>query len=171
MEGLQSAGVAACAKHFPGHGDTAQDSHLELPTVDADLATLRGRELVPFAAVVEAGIGSVMTSHIVVPAVDPDLPGTLSAPVLGLLRDELGYDGVIVSDALDMAGASAGRGIPEAAVLSLAAGADLLCIGTDVAVATVRAIQAAIVAAVHDGRLPEERLRSAADRTAQLTRY
>jgi beta-N-acetylhexosaminidase len=171
VTGLQEAGVAACAKHFPGHGDTAQDSHLELPTVDADLEVLRARELVPFAAVVEAGIASVMTSHIVVPAVDPDLPGTLSAPVLGLLRDELAYDGVIVSDALDMAGASAGRGIPEAAVLSLAAGADLLCIGTDVAVATVRATQAAIVAAVHDGRLPEERLRSAATRTAGLRRY
>ncbi|GAA1776583.1 glycoside hydrolase family 3 protein [Nocardioides hankookensis] len=171
VTGLQEAGVAACAKHFPGHGDTAQDSHLELPTVDADLEVLRARELVPFAAVVEAGIASVMTSHIVVPAVDPDLPGTLSAPVLGLLRDELGYDGVIVSDALDMAGASAGRGIPEAAVLSLAAGADLLCIGTDVAVATVRETQAAIVAAVHDGRLSEERLRSAATRTAQLRRY
>ncbi|KQW47868.1 glycoside hydrolase [Nocardioides sp. Root1257] len=171
VTGLQEAGVAACAKHFPGHGDTAQDSHLELPTVDADLAVLRTRELVPFAAVVEAGIASVMTSHIVVPAVDPDLPGTLSEPVLGLLRDELAYDGVIVSDALDMAGASAGRGIPEAAVLSLAAGADLLCIGTDVAVETVRATQAAIVAAVRDGRLPEERLRSAAARTAQLRRY
>ena len=139
--------------------------------MDVDLATLRARELAPFAAAVEAGIASVMTSHIVVPAVDPGLPATLSGPVLGLLRDDLGYDGVIVTDALDMAGASAGRGIPEAAVLSLAAGADLLCIGTDVAVSTVRATQAAIVAAVHDGRLPVERLRSAAARVAQLRRY
>src|SRR6478736_4947382 len=99
-----------------------------------------------------------MTSHIVVPAIDPDLPGTLSAPVLGLLREDMGYAGVIVSDALDMAGASAERGIPEAAVLSLAAGADLLCIGPDKSVALTRETQAAIVAAVQDGRLSEQRL-------------
>ncbi|MBB3045133.1 glycoside hydrolase family 3 protein [Nocardioides soli] len=171
VAGLQEAGVAACAKHFPGHGDTAQDSHLELPTIEVGLDTLRTRELVPFAASIEAGIASVMTSHIVVPALDPDLPGTLSAPVLGLLRDELGYDGVIVSDALDMAGASAGRGIPEAAVLSLAAGADLLCIGPEKPASLVRATQAAIVAAVRDGRLSEQRLRSAAARVAQLRGY
>ncbi|MFC7495302.1 MULTISPECIES: glycoside hydrolase family 3 protein [unclassified Nocardioides] len=168
VRGHQEAGTAACAKHFPGHGDTAQDSHLALPVVDADLATLRARELAPFAAAVEAGVAAVMTSHIVVPALDPDLPGTLSAPVLGLLRDELGYDGVIVSDALDMAGASAVRGIPEAAVLSLAAGADLLCIGPEKPASLVRETQAAIVAAVHDGRLSEERLRSAAARVARL---
>ncbi len=168
VTGLQEAGVAACAKHFPGHGDTAQDSHLELPTVEADLETLFTRELVPFAAAVEVGIASVMTSHIVVPALDPELPGTLSAPVLGVLRDRLGYDGVIVSDALDMAGASAGRGIPEAAVLSLAAGTDLLCIGTDVAVATVRETQAAIVAAVRDGRLSRERLEEAVARIDRM---
>ncbi|MBZ5737959.1 glycoside hydrolase family 3 protein [Nocardioides mangrovi] len=169
--GLQEAGVAACAKHFPGHGDTAEDSHLALPTIDAPLETLAARELVPFAAVVEVGIASVMTSHIVVPAVDPELPGTLSAPVLDLLRERLGYDGVIVSDALDMAGASAGRGIPEAAVLSLAAGADLLCIGPEKPASLVRETQAAIVAAVHDGRLSRERLESAADRIAQLRRF
>ncbi|GAB6987088.1 glycoside hydrolase family 3 protein [Nocardioides pyridinolyticus] len=131
VEGLQAAGAAGCAKHFPGHGDTAQDSHLELPTVDAPRATLEARELVPFGASVRAGVASVMTSHIVVPALDAELPATLSAPVLGLLREDLGHDGVIVTDALDMAGASAGRGIPEAAVLSLNAGADLLCIGAD----------------------------------------
>ena len=170
VEGLQAAGVAACAKHFPGHGDTAQDSHLEQPTVDAPLETLQARELVPFAAAVRAGIAAVMTSHIVVPALDPVLPATLSAPVLGLLRERLGYDGVIVSDALDMAGACAGRGIPEAAVLSLAAGADLLCIGADKDAALVREIQAAIVAAVRTGRLPEERLREAVARIARMPR-
>jgi len=168
VTGLQEAGVAACAKHFPGHGDTAQDSHLELPTVDADLATLTERELVPFAAAVEVGIASVMTSHIVVPVLDAELPGTLSAPVLGLLRDRLGYDGVIVSDALDMAGASAGRGIPEAAVLSLAAGADLLCIGPEKPAALVRETQDAIVAAVHDGRLTRGRLEEAVARIDRM---
>jgi beta-N-acetylhexosaminidase len=171
VTGLQSAGVAACAKHFPGHGDTAQDSHLALPTIDADRATLEARELVPFVAAVEAGCASVMTSHIVVPAIDPSRPATLSRPVLSVLRDELGYDGVIVSDALDMAGASAGRGIPEAAVLSLEAGADLLCLGADKDVALVREVQAAIVAAVRAGRLEEQRLRDAAARLVRLRGY
>ncbi|MGB0101117.1 MAG: glycoside hydrolase family 3 N-terminal domain-containing protein [Nocardioides sp.] len=170
VEGLQAAGVAACAKHFPGHGDTAQDSHLELPTVDAPLPVLQARELVPFAASARAGIASVMTSHIVVPALDPALPATLSAPVLGLLREQLGDDGVIVTDALDMAGASAGRGIAEAAILALAAGADLLCIGADKDATLVREIQAAVVAAVRDGRLSEARLRDAVDRIARMSR-
>ena len=121
----------------------------------------------PFAAAVEAGTAAVMTSHIVVPALDPDRPATLSPRVLGLLRDRLGFDGVIVSDALDMAGASAGRGIPEAAVLSLAAGCDLLCLGPDTAAALVQAVQDAIVAAVADGRLTRERLAEAAARVAR----
>jgi beta-N-acetylhexosaminidase len=168
--GLQSAGVAACAKHFPGHGDTAVDSHLALPVVEADLTTLAGRELVPFEAAVAAGVAAVMTSHVVVPALDPDRPATLSAAVLGLLRDRLGFRGVVVSDALDMAGASGGRGIPEAAVLSLAAGADLLCLGADKDVALVREVQAAVVAAVRDGRLLEERLVEAAKAVGTLRR-
>lgn len=168
VEGLQDVGVAACVKHFPGHGDTAEDSHLALPVLDVPMATLHERELAPFRAAIASGTRAVMTSHIVVPALDPELPATLSAPVLSLLRDELGFDGVIVSDALDMAGASASRGIPEAAVLSLAAGADLLCIGPGKTVALVREIQAAIVAAVETGRLPLERLQDAAARVAGL---
>ncbi len=160
--GLQSAGVAACAKHFPGHGDTAEDSHLALPVLNVDISTLAERELVPFAAAIEAGTAAVMTSHVLVPALDPALPATLSAPVLGLLRERLDFRGVIVSDALDMAGASAARGIPEAAVLSIAAGADLLCIGAGNSVEQVRSIQAALVDAVRTGRLAEERLAGAA---------
>ena len=166
--GLQSAGVAACAKHFPGHGDTAEDSHLALPVLDLDLEALAARELLPFVAAVEAGVAAVMTSHIVVPALDPALPATLSAPVLRLLRERLGFRGVVVSDALDMAGASASRGIPEAAVLSIAAGADLLCIGADNSVEQVREIQAALVDAVRNGRLPEERLAQAASAASRL---
>ena len=99
--------------------------------LDVDPDTLAARELVPFDAAVEAGTAAVMTSHIVVPAIDPDRPATLSPLVLGLLREVLGFDGVVVSDALDMAGASAVLGIPEAAVLALAAGCDLLCLGPD----------------------------------------
>ncbi|MCW2765883.1 MAG: glycoside hydrolase, family 3 domain protein [Nocardioides sp.] len=170
LSGLQGAGVAACAKHFPGHGDTAQDSHLELPTVDADLDLLLARELVPFVAAVDAGVAAVMTSHIVLPALDAGLPATLSRPVIALLRERLGFDGVIVSDALDMAGASGGRGIPEAAVLSLVAGADLLCLGADKDVDLVRGVQSAILTAVRTGRLPEERLSDAARRVSALRR-
>jgi beta-N-acetylhexosaminidase len=160
--GLQSAGVAACAKHFPGHGDTAVDSHLALPVLDVDLPSLDARELVPFVAAIEARTAAVMTSHVVVPALDPELPATLSPTILRLLRDRLDFRGVIVSDALDMAGASAARGIPEAAVLSIVAGADLLCIGADCSVEQVRSIQAALVDAVRSGRLAEARLAEAA---------
>jgi beta-N-acetylhexosaminidase len=103
-----------------------------------------------------------MTSHVVVPALDPELPATLSPTILRLLRDRLDFRGVIVSDALDMAGASAARGIPEAAVLSIVAGADLLCIGADCSEEQVRSIQAALVDAVRSGRLAEARLAEAA---------
>jgi beta-N-acetylhexosaminidase len=166
--GLQGAGVAACAKHFPGHGDTATDSHLALPVVDVDAATLAARELVPFAAAVGAGAAAVMTSHIVVPALDPDRPATLSPVVLGLLRDRLGHEGVVVSDALDMAGASAGCGIPETAVLALAAGCDLLCLGPDKPASLVEEVRDAILVAVDDGRLDVGRLTDAAARVARL---
>jgi beta-N-acetylhexosaminidase len=170
LTGLQEAGVAACVKHFPGHGDTEQDSHLVLPTVGVDRKTLDGRELVPFRAAVEADAAGVMTSHLLVPAIDPGLPATLSHPWLSLLRQELGFRGAIVTDALDMAGVSADRGIPEAAVQSLLAGADLLCLGADKDVALVRAVQRAVVAAVNSGRLAEQRLVEAAARAARLRR-
>ena len=109
-----------------------------------------------------------MTSHLLVSAVDPAAPATLSRKVLSLLRERLGFDGLLVSDALDMAGASAGRGIPEAAVLALDAGADLLCLGADKEVDLMLAVQAAVVAAVRAGRLAEERLAEAAARVERL---
>ena len=166
--GLQSTGVAACAKHFPGHGDTAVDSHLDLPRVEVDADTLAARELVPFDAAVEAGVAAVMTSHIAVHAIDPDRPATLSPLVLGMLREVLGFDGVIVSDALDMAGASATLGIPRASVLALAAGCDLLCLGPDTPAPLVLQVRDAVVAAVEDGGLTRERLAEAAGRVAAL---
>ncbi|MEN0086214.1 MAG: beta-N-acetylhexosaminidase [Leifsonia sp.] len=167
--GLQSTGVAAAAKHFPGHGDTAADSHLELPVVDVPVEVLRERELVPFRAAVEAGARAVMTSHILLPQLDPELPATMSPAILGMLRDELGFEGVIVTDALDMHGASGERGIPEAAVLALAAGCDLLCIGTENTDAQLQAIEDAIADAVAASRLTPARLADAAHRVRTLS--
>jgi beta-N-acetylhexosaminidase len=173
IAGLQSAGVAACAKHFPGHGATIADSHLELPTVDAPLDVLRERDLPPFAAVIEAGAQAIMTAHIRVPALTGDEPATFSRRALGdLLRDEYGYRGVIITDALEMKGAAeAAGGIAPAAVRALAAGADLLCIGAQVEHALVEAIVAEISVAIDDGRLPLSRLRDAHARTAALAEW
>jgi len=107
VAGLQSTGVAASAKHFPGHGDTTQDSHVSLPVVNRSLDELRRRELLPFIAAIDAGCRLIMTSHILLPHVDPRHPATMSRVVLqDLLRAELDFSGVVVSDALDMAGAS-----------------------------------------------------------------
>ena len=169
VRGIQSTGVAASAKHFPGHGDTAADSHLALPVVDVSLETLRERELVPFRAAIAAGSRTIMTSHILLPRLDAERPATLSPRILqGLLRGELGFEGVIVTDALDMHGASGVHGIPEAAVLALAAGCDLLCIGTDNTDEQLEEIVAAVLAAVDVGRLPAERIHEAASRVRDL---
>ena len=169
VRGLQSTGVVACPKHFPGHGDTALDSHLAMPVVDVPPATLHERELVPFRAAIGAGAKTVMTSHILLPQIDPEHPATLSAAVLGgLLRTELGFDGVIVSDALDMAGASGVLGIPGAAAAALAAGCDLLCLGTENTAEQLDWIEAAVLAAVAAGALPPARLADAADRVHRL---
>lgn len=171
VRGLESTGVAAAAKHFPGHGDTAKDSHLSLPVVDLPIERLRERELLPFAAAIEAGTRSIMTSHILLPQLDADNPATFSPRILQqLLREELGFDGVIVSDALDMVGASGEIGIPAAAVRAIAAGCDLLCIGTENTDEQLGQIEQALLDAVASGALPEARLRDAAARTSSLGR-
>ncbi len=172
VSGLQEAGVAACAKHFPGHGATSQDSHLEIPAVDADLELLDRREMVPFRAAIAAGVRSIMTAHLRVPALTGATPATLSAAAItGLLRDTLGYDGVVVTDALDMRAASDAIGIPEAAVRALSAGADLLCLGSKEYEDSVRAIRERIIEAVREGRLPAERLERSAARVARLREW
>ncbi len=168
--GMQAAGVGACVKHWPGHGDTAVDSHLDLPVVMASMDDLRRRELVPFAAAVKAGAAAVMTSHVLLPALDPEWPATLSRPVVDLLRRDLGFAGLLVSDALDMKGASEWRGEPAAAVLALAAGVDLLCLGADKDQSLLDAVVAAIVEAVRSGDLAEGRLVDAAERVVVCAR-
>ena len=173
VAGLQAAGVAACAKHFPGHGATVADSHLELPVVDAPLDVLRARDLPPFVAAIKAGTKSIMTAHIRVPELTGDAPATFSHEALvTLLREEMGFTGAIVTDALEMQGAARiAGGTAKGAALALAAGADLLCIGADVDHALVEEIVADVIAAVHDGRLPLSRLEDAAARTAELAAW
>ncbi|MBM6620446.1 glycoside hydrolase family 3 protein [Micrococcaceae bacterium RIT802] len=169
IAGLESSGVASCSKHFPGHGDTTTDSHLDLPRVMVDAGVLHRRELVPFTAAVRAGGAAIMTSHIVVEALDPRRPATFSPVILQqVLRKRLGFRGVIITDALDMAGASAEIGIPEAAVRALIAGADLLCLGSGTTGGLYAACLDAIVGAVESGRLPESRLVDAVARNVRL---
>jgi beta-N-acetylhexosaminidase len=165
VAGTQATGVAACAKHFPGHGDTTVDSHVGLPTVGPDL----DGALAPFRAAVSAGVASVMTGHLVVPGYG-ELPATLNpAVVTGVLRGELGFDGVVVSDALEMGAVAGTVGLAEGAVLALLAGVDALCLGGDPAGESVADVaRDAVVAAVRSGRLPEERLAEAAGRVAAL---
>jgi beta-N-acetylhexosaminidase len=170
VEGLQSAGVAACAKHFPGHGDTAVDSHLGLPVVDVDVDLLRSRDLVPFLAAIEAGAKSLMTAHIMVPVLDPELPATLSPAVLtDLLRGQLGYQGLIVTDGIEMGAIADTYGMGPGTVMALAAGADAICVGGGKSdEETVLRLRDAIVEGVRSGRLPEERLADAAQRVRSL---
>jgi beta-N-acetylhexosaminidase len=173
VTGLQSAGVAACTKHFPGHGDTAVDSHHALPRIDARLPVLQERELAPFRAAIAAGTRAVMSAHILVPALDPDRPATLSPHILtGLLREELGYDGLIVTDGMEMQAIAATYGIERGSVLAIAAGADAICVGGGLADdETVRRLRDALVAAVRAGELSEERLADAAARVRALARW
>ncbi|MEU5945516.1 glycoside hydrolase family 3 N-terminal domain-containing protein [Micromonospora sp. NPDC047465] len=173
VAGLQAAGVAACAKHFPGHGATVADSHYELPTVDVPLDVLRERDLPPFAAVVAAGAQAVMTAHIRVPALTGDGPATFSRAVLvDLLRGEYGFTGAVITDALEMKGAAvAAGGVGPAAVRALAAGADLLCIGAKVDAELVERVVTEIVGALADGRLDRARVEEAAGRVATLAAW
>ena len=158
--GVQATGVLACAKHFPGHGDTSTDSHLDLPVIGHDRGRLDAVELPPFQAVIAEGVAAVMTAHLMLSALDPERPATLSRPVLtGLLRQELGFDGLIVTDALVMEAIAGRYGAGEAAVLALEAGADLVLMPAD-----ARGALAAIEAAVAAGRLSESHLQRSAER-------
>ena len=164
VRGFQTVGVAACAKHFPGHGDTSDDSHLALPVVEG----LDPFALVPFQAAIAAGVRSIMTAHIVVRSLG-DVPATMSRPVLhDLLRDDLGFDGLVVTDALEMKAISETVGVEEGAIRALAAGADALCLGHDLFDESAVSVRDALVDAVSAGRLPEERLAEAAGRVSAL---
>ena len=167
VHGLQRAGVAACAKHFPGHGDTSVDSHLALPVVES----IEDVALEPFRAAISAGVQSIMTAHIVVRALG-DSPATMTREILhDLLRDELGFRGLVVTDALEMNAISATVGVQEGAVRAVGAGADALCLGHDLFDDAVVEVRDALVEAVRAGRLTEERLVEAAGRVAAVTAW
>ncbi|RSS55463.1 glycoside hydrolase family 3 protein [Streptomyces sp. WAC01280] len=173
VDGLQGVGVAACTKHFPGHGDTNVDSHDALPRIDVDLATLHARELVPFRAAIAAGTKAVMSAHILLSALDPHRPATLSPQILtGLLRQELGFEGLIVTDGMEMQAVAATYGIERGSVLAIAAGADAICVGGGLCDEdTVLRLRDALVDAVRTGELPEERLADAAARVRALASW
>ncbi|HUF14173.1 MAG TPA: glycoside hydrolase family 3 N-terminal domain-containing protein [Longimicrobiales bacterium] len=169
IEGCRSTGALACAKHFPGHGRTTTDSHLELPRVDVGEAAL-DVDLVPFRAAISAGVDSMMTAHVAYPALDASgSPATLSAPIVtGLLRDRLGFRGVAVTDALIMEGVHGDEGVsggePAAAVRALAAGCDALLYPDD-----APAVAAGIRSALDDGRLSDARVLEAISRVEAMT--
>jgi beta-N-acetylhexosaminidase len=159
VEGLQEAGVAACAKHFPGHGDVAEDSHFDLPVVD----TVSEDALLPFRAAISAGVRAIMSAHIVVRAAGEE-PATLNRVLLhDLLRDDLGFEGMAITDAVEMGAISATTGPADAAVRALLAGADAVCLGHDLADEET----GAAIRALTD-RVPEERLAEAAERVARV---
>ncbi len=156
IRGISSQGVLTCAKHFPGHGDSLVDSHLELPILSHDLKRLEEEELLPFKAAIASGIDSVMSGHVLLPKIDPNYPATLSSTILNILRHKIGFDGVLVTDALIMNAISNSFGSCEAAVMAFAAGADLLLMPKDPDEA-IRAICEALM----NGLLPMKRLEEA----------
>jgi beta-N-acetylhexosaminidase len=167
--GLQAAGVAATAKHFPGHGSTRADTHEVVASISGDLAEVWRRDLPPFQAAIAAGTAAIMPGHLRLPELTGELPASLSpAAMTGLLRGELGFSGIIISDALEMRAVSGRYGIAEAAVMAIIAGVDLLCLGRDTSEEVYHAIVAALSEAVRSGRLPADRLEDAADRVARL---
>lgn len=167
VAGLQDHKVVACGKHFPGHGDTAADSHKELPVVEAPVERLREIELSPFRHAIAHGVATLMTAHVLYRAWDPRLPATLSPTILTtLLRGEMGFDGVVLTDDLEMHAIIDHYGIEEAAVRAFLAGADMLLICQDPA-RTAAAIQA-MERAVEDGTIPADRLEISLGRIARL---
>ena len=167
IEGLQAAGMAATVKHFPGHGDAAVDSHLALPTLELSLDELERREWPPFEAAFAAGVDAVMTAHIMLPVIDAELPATLSPTIInGLLREHLGFNGVVFSDALEMKAIADRWGGAESAVLALAAGVDM-----PAQVASLKVHEGTVVAierALRDARLDPAALTASAARLERL---
>ncbi len=165
VRGMRAGGILSTAKHFPGHGDTSVDSHLALPVIRAGWPRFDSLELVPFRAAIRAGVDAVMSAHIALPGLDPEArrPGTLAPPILtGLLRDSLAFQGLVVTDALNMGAIVREYGPEEASIRAFLAGSDLVLMPTDAA----RAIDA-MVAAVESGRIPRDRLTASVRRVLE----
>jgi beta-N-acetylhexosaminidase len=164
IETLQAEGIAACGKHFPGHGDTSTDSHFELPLIEHAPDRLDAVELVPFKAAIDARVASIMTAHILVPALDEDHPATLSPAIVdGLLKTKLGYSGLVLSDDLEMKAIGARYSLEEATLLAIAAGCDAVLMCGTSQDAQMEALEL-VVHAVEDGRLPLKRVEDALSR-------
>jgi beta-N-acetylhexosaminidase len=168
IDALETSGIAACGKHFPGHGDTSTDSHFELPLVEHPPDRLEAVELVPFRAAVDANVAFMMTAHVLVPALDETRPATLSPIVVdGWLKQKLGYRGVVLSDDLGMKAISATTGLGEAMVASLAAGCDAVLLCNEPADAQVEALET-VIRALESGRLPLKRVEDALARQERV---
>ena len=166
VRGYETAGVVSAAKHFPNHGPAAVDSHQGLPVVRHGMAKIRDYDLPPFRAAIEARVPMVMVGHLVYPAIDPDRPASLSPEAYRRLREDLGFDGVAVTDDLAMAGATGGGTPARAAVRAVEAGADLLILSSP-APQQVAAYEA-VVAAVKSGEIPESRIRDSVRRVMEV---
>lgn len=161
---LQEHGIAACGKHFPGHGDTSTDSHFELPLIEHPPDRIDRVELVPFRAAIEARVASIMTAHILIPALDQERPATLSPRVVDqMLKRELGYDGLVLSDDLEMKAISGRYGMAEATVAAIGAGCDAVLMCGEDQDRQARAIEA-VLRAVEEGSLPLKRVEDALTR-------
>lgn len=166
VEGFEEAGIISSAKHFPNHGPATTDSHEGLPVVEHDLETIRSYDLPPFRAAVGAGVPMVMMGHLVYPAIDPERPASLSPAAYRLLREDLGFRGVAVTDDLAMAGASGGGTVAEAAVAAVGAGADLLIVSSPPQ--EQADAYDAVVAAVESGEIPRRRVDEAVGRIVEV---
>jgi len=168
IRGLQNAGVAGCGKHFPGHGDTSRDSHHELPVVEHDRRRLDAVELVPFVRAVSERVATMMTAHVVVPALDAERPASMSTAVVSdLLKGTLGFDGVVFCDDLGMKAISATRSLPDASVEAIAAGNDVVLLCNSTADEQVAAIEA-LIRAAESGQLSQTRLDDALARQRRV---
>lgn len=162
LSGFEDAGVVTSAKHFPNHGPAGSDSHTSLPVVDHDAATIGSYDLPPFRAAVEAGVPMVMVGHLVYPQIDAEEPASLSPEAYRMLREDLGFEGVVVTDDLSMEGANGGGPPADAAVQAVQSGADLLIISSPPE--EQAAAYDAIVSAVESGEIPESRIRDSVER-------
>jgi beta-N-acetylhexosaminidase len=166
VEGFEQSGIVSAAKHFPNHGPALADSHVGRPRVDHDMETVMNRDLPPFRAAIEAGVPMVMLGHLIYPAIDLERPASLSSAAMELLRGELGFEGVIVTDDLAMEGAKRGGTVAGAAVAAVAAGVDLLIISS--LPEEQAAAYDAVVAAVESGEIPRERIDASVERIKNI---